>query len=144
MLLNHFSELSMIRKRITTSLTKLWGYSKKISQSSSINIKQLIIDRLKLQKKHKNYLEPLKLPKLLMNLKKLLIKTYCLRQKSFKKKLSIWIKKWKMNFEQQNKRFNQSSKNIIWTFNKIGQWTKRQRIQYRTYRRYYNKIWIKF
>jgi len=142
-LLNHFLKSSMIHKKIIIFLIKLWGSSKKILLLSNMSIKRIIIDRLKLHKKHKNYQEHLKLLKLLINRKRHHIKTYYLRQNSFKKKLSIWIKKWKINFVQHNKKFNLNYKNTILISNKIRQWTKKLRTQFKIYKRFYNKIWIK-
>ena len=128
---NHFSKSSTTHKRIITSSIKPWGCSKKISQSSNTNIKPPIIARPKLQRRHKNYQGHLRLLKLPMSLKRLPIKTCCLRLKSSRNKLSIWTKKWKINFGLLNKRFNLSFKSTILTFNKIRQWTKRPRIQYK-------------
>ena len=141
---NHCSKSSMIRKKITILWMKQCASLKKISPRLNINIRLQIIDKLRLPNKHKNCQELLKLQKLPMRVKRHLMKIYCLKLMSWRRRWSICNKKWKMNSRLLKTSCNLNLISTQLTFNKTRRWMTRLEIWLKICREFLKKICKKY
>lgn len=95
----------------------------------------------KLPNKLRNFHVLWKLQKSHMNLRRHLMRIYSLKLMNLTNKLQIWTKRWGMTLEQQRKRYSLNFKNTTLIFNKIEQWMKRPKIQFKICRGYLKRIW---